>query len=534
MFALSFALLALANAELDLSDRNELDTDATINVHVDVDQVFYRKASTTTMETVVFAINDLDVQLSAKDNIDSYTASTTNYAKPYDFISDVCVSTKWSNNTGVATLPAVLTVVDDDSGSLYVYQYIEYADTVMYSDFDRPKFIFQASAFVQGTPSASCTPGASDMVMAQNFSNQLCYTENDVCNVWIGDDSDGWVYWGGGATKDTGKFGVHFNPSWNWTGTRREFEINETNLLDIRAMDSDSDFYSMAALSRTHSAPFEFDQCTIKEDGAFVFHIDENGYLERYLSCNSFTFEAYSSFVFDFDDTFDETKYADVKLGTENRWNLTFYPVRVKYGSSYEIQIDPDQYTEPFIELNRLPDGYYLDGAQWLTTLELNDDTPDLVKTWFTIAKSDVALTTPPSTARAPTPAVVVPSCPMNCNGKGRCLTGNTCMCNAGFTVDAVLGCKAGETTAPTQAGATKAPVIATASVVPPSTKAVVKTAEPTRTADPKLFTGTFTGQKAPTPARVTQPGQVVGTTNSAAAVVVSSVVALVALALAL
>jgi len=235
--------------------------------------------------------------------------------------------------------------------------------------------------------------------------------------------------------------------------------------------------------------------------------------------------------VFDFDDAFDESKYADVKLAGENRWNLTFHPVRVRYGSSYEIQIDPEQYNEPEVYLNRLPDGYYLDGIQWLTTLELNDNTPDLIKTWFTITKATAAPSTPPSTVRAPV-SVPVPSCPMNCNGQGRCVAGNTCTCNNGFTTDPQLGCKAGETTKATVPGASTAPVIATKMISQVSLKTGTQKVEGTVTKDPKLFSGTYTGTKAATNGKPTVPGAT--TTGSGAAMTVSSVVALVAVALSL
>jgi hypothetical protein len=35
------ALLGLANAQLDLSDRNDINVDASVYLHVEIDQVFY-------------------------------------------------------------------------------------------------------------------------------------------------------------------------------------------------------------------------------------------------------------------------------------------------------------------------------------------------------------------------------------------------------------------------------------------------------------------------------------------------------------
>jgi hypothetical protein len=290
-------------------------------------------------------------------------------------------------------------------------------------------------------------------------------------------------------------------------------------------------------LSRTQSVPFEFDQCIVKEDGALVFHFNADGFLQRYMSCNSLTIEPYSYFVFDFADKFDETKFMDVKLPGADRWNITVYPFRVKYGSTYEIMIDPEEYNEPWVELNRLPTGYYLDGVQWLTTYEPSSSGPDRIKTWFTIAKSATAPTTVATTARAPTPAIVVPVCPMACSGKGRCQAGNTCLCDIGFEMDLVLGCKTTETTAATTVG-TPAPIAVTQPVDTIATTLGTATPEPSRTVDPKLLTGTFTGTKAPTAPPKTQGGVITTTTvptttGGASSLVFSAVVAISAVVLA-
>jgi hypothetical protein len=42
LFALA-ALLGAAMAEIDLSDRNDINVDASVYLHVEIDQLFYRK-----------------------------------------------------------------------------------------------------------------------------------------------------------------------------------------------------------------------------------------------------------------------------------------------------------------------------------------------------------------------------------------------------------------------------------------------------------------------------------------------------------
>lgn len=539
MLALA-ALLGLAAAQLDLSDRNVLSVDASVYLHIEVDQVYYKKAAgsaNTTSDRVVFQFSKAGLALPVKDKLTDEQASLTTLTRPYFFQSSVCVATAW-NATGKASLPKPVVVVDDYD--TYIYQYLDYADILMYSDFERPFFEFQADAFVQGTASNSCLPATADVVSRQNFTERLCYTEDSFCNVWVGDNSDGWLYFGGGNTSTTGNFGIHVNPRWNWTGTRELFGINATNLLDVRAVDSSSDSFNEAKslLSRTQSVPFEFSECKTKEDGVLLFHINPNRYLERQLSCNSLEWEDYTSVVFDFANTFNEDNLKDIKLPNEDRWNFTFNIVRVKYASSFDIAIDPENYLEPWVELNRLPKGYYLSGADWLTTITFNSGKMDVVKTWFTVEKAAAQVTTTATPVRVTVTTAAPPKCPKDCNSHGTCQSSNSCLCSTGFLTDATEGCVA-ESEATTALSTTAPPTITTAAGFSGTTAAsVAVTAEPTRTVDPNVLTGTFTGTKATTrpPLGVTTSSgsATPAATDSAAQVVLSFAAVLVALLVAM
>lgn len=551
LFAL-LALLGAASAEIDLSDRNDITVDASVYLHVEVDQLFYRKptrrtkkkkrkirffffflslfvgfcsnvallmfrfftgkpnsTSSTASDRLVLQFSKVGLRLPIKDNVQDEKASLTNLAKPYFFMASTCLGSNW-NATGTAALPKSHVVVDEQD--TYIYQWIDYADSIMYSDFERPFFEFQVDAFVQANQSTSCLPGSNDQVTRQNFTERLCYTEDSFCNVWVG--QSGWLYFGpSGNTSTTADYGIHVQPRWNWTGSRELFELNETNFLDVRAVDSSSDVYaaSQAMLSRSVSIPFEFNDCKVKEDGVLLFHVDSNGYLERQLSCNSLEMSDYSSVVFDFANKFDESKLVDIKLPGENRWNFTFNIIRVKYASPYDVKIDPAVVgQEPYVELNRLPDDYFLSGIDWFTTITYNSGKFDIIKTWFTVEKAEGTTTTTAATTRPPTVATQPPPmCPKDCNGHGVCSTGNTCQCDVAFKADSVEGCIA--IMEDTTTGVTSS--IATLQTQPLSGTTVVtevRTTEPTRTKDPNLASGTFTGTKAPTNPPI---GQVTTTT---------------------
>jgi hypothetical protein len=126
--------------------------------------------------------------------------------------------------------------------------------------------------------STSCLPSSSDKVTRVNFTERLCYTEDSFCNVWVG--QSGWLYFGpSGNTSSTADFGIHVQPRWNWTGSRELFELNETNFLDVRPVDTSSDVYADVAVRccRATSIPFEFNDCKVKEDGVLLFHVEQQG-----------------------------------------------------------------------------------------------------------------------------------------------------------------------------------------------------------------------------------------------------------------
>jgi hypothetical protein len=142
-----------------------------------------------------------------------------------------------------------------DEQDTYIYQWIDYADSIMYSDFERPFFEFQVDAFVQQNQSSSCLPSSSDKVTRVRTSPSVCATPR-TRSATCGSASSGWLYFGpSGNTSSTADFGIHVQPRWNWTGSRELFELNDTNFLDVRAVDTSSDAYAaaQATLSATTS-----------------------------------------------------------------------------------------------------------------------------------------------------------------------------------------------------------------------------------------------------------------------------------------
>jgi hypothetical protein len=497
------------------------------------------------VDRVAFAFSKGDIELPIKENLDDEQASSTKRGSPYVFSRSSCSILSLTASGAVTLNPPAVIIEDHDT---FIPQTSSYADYIMYADFHRPFFGFEVRAFKQAatSTSASCTPTAAEMASAvtANFSAQLCYTEDDFCNYWVGTGGDGWLYFGNGSTRAAADFGVRVQPRWNWTGTREYFEINSTNLLNVRPVASFSDAAGKFTLSKTQSVPWEFEKCNITADGAVVFNMDENGFLVRYLSCNSLALDDYAHLVFDFANKFDETKMAVHKLPDEpdgKRWNFTLTTFRVKYGSASSILVGNrtsafgTYYIEPWVEINRLPPGYELDGDNWLTTLELkNFGEWDLVKTWFTIFKPNPSATTPTTTSTAATTRPTqAPQklCPQGCSGSGTCdtLTG-TCNCSAGFVVDDVRGCKANSettTTLPPGATTTTLPTVVQVTVEVTQQSTTMQTVEQTLPVDPNQFTGTFTGTKAPVATRpvpgTTRAPSTVAETTSASQIVLSA-----------
>jgi hypothetical protein len=500
------------------------------------------------VDRVAFAFSKGDIELPIKENLDDEEASTTKRGSPYVFSRASCSILSMTDSGAVTLNPPAVIIDDHDT---FIPQTSSYADYIMYADFHRPFFGFEVRAFKQAatSTSASCTPTAAEMASAvtANFSEPLCFTEDEFCNYWVGQDGgDGWVYFGGnGSTRATADFGVRVQPRWNWTGTREYFEINSTNLINVRPVASFSDAAGKFTLSKTQSVPWEFEKCNITADGAVVFNMDENGFLVRYLSCNSLALDDYAHLVFDFANKFDETKMAVHKLPDEadgKRWNFTLTTFRVKFGSPSSILVGDrtgpfgTYYIEPYVEINRLPPGYELDGINWLTTLEIKSFGEwDLVKTWFTIFKPNPSATTSTSTSTAATttrPTQAPPKlCPQGCSSSGTCdTTTGTCTCAQGFVADPVSGCKAiieTTTTPPPGATTTTLRTVVQETVAVTQPPSVVQTVEPTVPVDTNQFTGTFTGTKAPVATRPGVPGATpaptVAETTSASQLVLSA-----------
>jgi hypothetical protein len=269
----------------------------------------------------------------------------------------------------------------------------------------------------------------------------------------------------------------------------------------------------------------------VKEDGVLLFHVEQQGLprapalvqLARDVgllvrSCSTLTTSS--------------TRRSSVDSSSspgENRWNFTFNIIRVKYASAVRRQDRPDAVVgqEPYVELNRLPKGYFLSGVDWFTTITYNSGKLDIIKTWFTVEKAESARPPRPRRRRArrPSPTQPPPQCAKDCSGHGVCVDWQHVpvrRCSSRPTVSraalrimevTTVGSTIALSTVQTQPLSTT-----TQSVQPIPT-------EPSRTKDPNLASGTFTGTKVQTQPPITQvktTAPVASTTAGVAQVVLS------------
>lgn len=396
-------------------------------------------------------------------------------------VPSVCSYSEWSSKVkGTLSRPIKLL----DRRIIPLDSSLSFLDRIGFVFFDRPNITFSIVGFEDDSGYLDCVYRSSDddNYASQTFSDlQLCYTENSVCNIYIGTSLEqGWLYFGGSSSSPY--YGIHVNPTWSLSGTRRSLDLAAGKFFDVVAVPSNSDIYSSQVINATSSPAFEMDEITLRNGSMILFHLNSRGEAMRHLAAYSLKFNGSIGIVLDFAE-----------------------PLAVSNASSFSLVlpklIDANfgGPTSAFVlALNRAP-------AKWtvLSQSFVYTGFSDVLALNATIGLASAAVTTTTAPPTTPAPTAVVYRCERNCAGHGLCVAESMCRCDSGWVNDPNKGCIDENEL---RTAATDATNVVISNVVNPS-MVVNATAETNNDGTGASATGTTPGDGTP-PAQRTAPAE--------------------------
>jgi hypothetical protein len=411
--------------------------------------------------------------------------------------ASVCSYSEWSKSKVKGTLSKPIKLLD--RRLLALDASLAFLDRIRFSNFPRPKIAFSVVGFEDDSGYLDCTYRSSDddNYASQTFADlQLCYTQASACNVYIGSSSDlGWLYFGGTASDPY--YGIHVNPTWSLSGTRRALDLANGRYFDVAPVAASSDIYASQVINSTSCPRFEMDDVTLRTGSALLFHLNRRGELVRYLSVYSLQLESSVAIVLNFTEALGSDKLTSLQLTLP------------RLVESYAGNIATSSWV---LAITGAPANWTVLATQFAYSalsgaLSLN----------ATVGLPSAAVTTTTTAATTPMPTLVVYRCERNCAGHGLCVADGMCQCQAGWANDPNNGCVDENEL---RTAATDATNVVISNVVNPSmvANATAESAADNSHASSAASAGGSSADSAPPPpAQRMQPGSPDGVDNTVA-----------------
>jgi hypothetical protein len=187
-------------------------------------------------------------------------------------------------------------------------------DRIPFATWSGPALAMRVVAFERDASQNDCRyyPGDDDLSNS-TFTNQLCAVESAVCTTTIGANMDGW--------QAAGLYEFRLAPSWSLSGTRRNLVLTAATFLDVVPLST------VAAATRTLSAPYEFVAVNASAGAGLRFHLDADANLVRHLHCSTLVLASAGSVVqLRFAAPFNASRNADRRVG-DGVYNVTLVPL---------------------------------------------------------------------------------------------------------------------------------------------------------------------------------------------------------------
>jgi hypothetical protein len=353
-------------------------------------------------------------------------ALSTNVSLPFvPTLPSICSFTKW-DFTGKGALSSPLKVIPNRVVNLDMTA--AWIDRIAFSNFPRPLIGFSVLGYESDSLDPWCGESGGNERYDTTFSDmQLCFVQNSNCALYIGNRSDGWLYWG-----PRPQYGVHLLPSWTWAGTRRLARPPLNQFIDVPAVPSTSDIAMSSVVNETSCPQFEMGRVELQNGSAMVFHINKDGYLRRSLRVEAITVCAGAAFVLQFDEGLTQVN----ALTTNIQLKL---PTLIRTAGQHGISASV---SAPSIGLVNAPGGWeVLDVVFRLSNesdrVSLNVTIGDRQRAMIVTSPSGI-VTLPPAPSLCERQSF---RCERNCNGHGVCMAENMCNCTTGWVNDPNRGC---------------------------------------------------------------------------------------------
>jgi hypothetical protein len=187
-------------------------------------------------------------------------------------------------------------------------------DRIPFATWSGPALAMRVVAFERDASQNDCRyyPGDDDLSNS-TFTNQLCAVESAVCSTTIGANMDGW--------QAAGLFEFRLAPSWSLSGTRRNLVLTAASFLDVVPLST------VAAATRTLSAPYEFVAVNASAGAGLRFHLDADANLVRHLHCSTLVLASAGSVVqLRFAAPFNASRNADRRVD-DGVYNVSLAPL---------------------------------------------------------------------------------------------------------------------------------------------------------------------------------------------------------------
>lgn len=403
---------------------NAIAATATLNVTIEIDQL-YMGINSDSGFIGIGSGDELMIKVYAPtlsiDVVPLFGATGTTGSVPIGGAPQVCSYSEWSSSKVKGTLTKAIKLLD--RRILTLDASLPFFDRINFRNFPRPKIGFSVIGFEDDSGYLDCTYRSvdDDNYASQSFADlQLCYTEGSVCNVYIGTSNEiGWLYFGG--TSASPYYGIHVNPTWSLSGTRRSLDVLNGRYFDVPAIASTSDIYSTQVINETFCPVFEMDVVTLRNGSALVMHLNRRGELVRYLNVYSLTVESNVAIVLDLSEIVISDKVSSMQFNLPRIIEVYFGSVST---SSFVLSVynAPTNWTVLSKQFSYAPiSGYLAVNA--------------------TVGLPSAAITTTTTAATTPAPTIVVYRCERNCAGHGLCVADGMCQCQAGWANDPNNGC---------------------------------------------------------------------------------------------
>lgn len=249
-------------------------------------------------------------------------------------------------------------------------------------------------------------------------------------------------------------YGLRLEPLWTWTGERRELELAADKYLLVHKISSASDV--SFTVTRTARPRYEIASFTATKGSAIVFEADESGSLLRSLHTASLVIEPNVTVVLKYPsgDGFSPKMTAtDVFENTTNTFDFVFtgilsarFSVDLQDASSLDVQLTNQVSLQLACCLCRCcsqvsrilttqAPGFEVISKRWSI-----DSLDEVVTLRLSIGIPSEYIS--PNGTNAPTPQPFIRySCQRNCNGHGRCIADDVCMCAEPYAAHPNFGC---------------------------------------------------------------------------------------------